>query len=35
MVPEFEECRKLADKKNVPLKDIYEEVIFSAKNQKP
>jgi len=30
-VPEFEECRRAAQKHNVPLKTVYEEVIARSK----
>ena len=34
VVPEFEECRRVALKRKVPLKDVYEEVIVSAKKNR-
>ena len=33
MVPEFEECRKAAIKRKVPLKAVYEEVMLSARKK--
>ncbi len=32
VVPEFEECRRAALKKNAPLRDVYEEVMVKGKN---
>jgi uncharacterized protein (DUF111 family) len=33
VVPEFEECRRVAIKKKIPLKDVYKEVILSARRK--
>lgn len=33
--PEYEDCRRIAEKENLPLKEIYEEIKKQASREKP
>ena len=33
VVPEYEDCKKIAEEKGIPIKDIYEKVKASAKQK--